>query len=284
MPSTVGTAGAQHGTLLRTRSWPQRGAGPPKAVILLVHGFGEHSGRYEHVGDGLAAAGYRVESYDLRGFGASGGRRTWVDAWSTVHDDLEGRLAAARAVADGRPVVLMAHSLGGLVALGYVIGPRPQPDLLVVSAPGLEDGLPAWKKRLALVLDRLTPGLRIDAGITRDVLASTPRSGFAYADDPLVESASTVHAGALSLREQARVRDAIDRLDHLPLPTLAVHGGDDSLVPPSASARLERLPEVTRIVYPGLRHETHNEAASTTVADIVRWLDEQLAVLESTHN
>ena len=284
MPSTVGTTRTPDGIDLRTRTWLAHGAGPPRAVVLIVHGFGEHSGRYEHVGDALADAGYRVESYDLRGFGASEGRRTWVDAWSTVHDDLEGRLAAAREVADGRPVVLMAHSLGGLIALGYVIDPRPKPDLLVVSAPGLEDGLPAWKKRLALLLDRVAPGLRIDAGIKRDVLATQPRPGFAYADDPLVENASTVHAGALSLREQGRVRDLLAGLDHLPTPTLAVHGADDVLVPPTASARLSRFPEVTRIVYPGLKHETHNEAASTTVADIARWLDEHVAVLESGHN
>lgn len=283
MASTVGTALAPDGTTLRTRSWSP-GVAAPKGVVLIVHGFGEHSGRYEHVGDGLAQSGFRVEAFDLRGFGASGGRRAWVDRWATVHDDVEARLRAAREIADGRPVVLMGHSLGGLIVLGYVIGDRPKPDLLVLSAPGLEDGLPTWKKRLALLLDRVAPTLRIDAGIKREVLATRPRSGFAYADDPLVEQASTVHSGAESLREQARVRDAIDDLDHLPLPTLAVHGTDDRLVPPFASARLERFPEVTRIVYPGLRHETHNEVDSTTVADIVRWLDQQLPVLESGHN
>ena len=130
----------------------------------------------------------------------------------------------------------------------------------------------------------VAPTLRIDAGIKREILTARPRPGFVYTDDPLVETTSTVHAGALSLHEQARVRELVDRLDHLPVPTLAIHGADDRLVPPTASARLERLPEVTRIVYPGLRHETHNEATSTTAADIVRWLDQQVAVLESLHN
>ena len=281
MPSTVGTAHATDGTELRTRSWRAHGAGPPRASIVLVHGVGEHSGRYEHVGDALAAAGFNVEAYDQRGFGGSGGRRAWVDTWAVVHDDLQGRLEAAREAANGRPVVLLGHSLGGLISLGYVLGERPLPDLLVVSAPGLEDRLPGWKKRLAFVLDRIAPGMRIDAGIKRGMLVSSARDGFQYADDPLVVTATTVHYGALGLAEQARVRELIGRTSHLPLPTLAVHGGDDPLVPPTASARLERLPEVTRIVYPGLRHETHNEAASTTVADIAGWLDQQVAGLES---
>ena len=284
MPATVGTARTADGIELRTRTWLALGAGPPRAAILIVHGFGEHSGRYEHVGDGLAAAGFRVESYDQRGTGASGGPRTWVDSWSTVHDDLERRLVAAREAADGRPVVLMGHSLGGLIVLGYVLAERPRPDLLVLSAPGLEDRIAGWRKRLAVLLDGLAPRLRVDAGIKRGVLATRPRDGFVYTDDPLVETKSTVHAGALSLREQARVIERLGSLDHLPMPTLAVHGADDVLVPPTASARLARFPEVTRIVYPGLKHETHNEAASTTVADIARWLDERIAVLESGHN
>ena len=284
MAATVGTAYAADGTELRTRTWQAQGSGAPRAVVLIVHGFGEHSGRYEHVGDGLATAGYRVESYDQRGTGASGGPRTWVDAWSTIHDDLEGRFLAAREAAEGRPVALMGHSLGGLTALGYVLSERPRPDLLILSAPGLEDRLAGWRKRLAMLLDGLAPRLRVDAGIKRGVLATRPRDGFVYTDDPLVETKSTVHAGALSLREQRRVVDLVGQLEHLPVPTLAIHGADDTLVPPTASGRLARFPEVTRIVYPGLKHETHNEAASTTVADIVRWLDQQVAVLESAHN
>ena len=280
----MGSARSTDGTELRTRRWRALGAGRPLAVVLLVHGFGEHSGRYEHVGDELAAVGFQVEAYDQRGFGGSTGRRAWVDSWSIVHQDLEERLAAATEDAAGRPVALYGHSLGGLIALGYTLAHRPKPDLLVLSAPGLEDRVAAWKKRLARILDRLAPTMRIAAGIDREVLATSPRPGFQYDDDPLVDTSSTVRFGTLVLAEQARLQAALERLDRLPVPTLAVHGGDDALVPPSASERLAHFPETTRIVYPGLRHETHNEATSTTVADVARWLDEQVAVLESRHN
>jgi alpha-beta hydrolase superfamily lysophospholipase len=284
MPSTIGTATMPDGTELRTRHWAAAGAGPGRAEVLIVHGVGEHSGRWEHVGEGLATAGFDVESYDQRGFGGSGGRRAWVDTWTTVHDDLEARLVAARTAANGHPVALYGHSLGGLIALGYTLADRPKPDLLILSAPGLEDRLAGWRKGLASTLDRLVPGLSISTGITAPMLAATPRAGFRYADDPLVLTGVTVHYAALGLAEQARVRGLVDGLDHLPVPTLAVHGAEDPIVPPSASARLVRLPEVTRIEYPGLRHETHNEAASRTVADIVTWLGDRLAVLESAHN
>src|SRR6476660_4161191 len=128
--STTGRATARDGTELVVRTWLP--VGEPWAVVLLVHGLAEHSGRYEHVGQQLAAAGLDVDAYDQRGFGGSAGRRAFVDRWSQNHDDLEERLAAVRSAAGGRPVGLLGHSLGGLIALGYVLAEpaRPLPDLL----------------------------------------------------------------------------------------------------------------------------------------------------------
>src|SRR5439155_5915515 len=122
------------GLTLRTYRWPTPGA--PRAHLLLVHGIAEHAGRYEHVGAHLAAAGIETHSFDQRGFGGSGGHRAYVDRWSQYHDDLEIRLAEVRAAAGGLPVVLYCHSMGGLVARGYVLSApaRPLPALLVLSA------------------------------------------------------------------------------------------------------------------------------------------------------
>ena len=93
--STTRTQTAADGTPILVRDWAA--VGEPWAHVLLVHGLAEHSGRYEHVGGWLADAGLDVTGYDLRGFGASGGRRAWADAWGRHHDDLEERLAAIRA-------------------------------------------------------------------------------------------------------------------------------------------------------------------------------------------
>ena len=149
MTSIVSRATTADGTDLLVRHWPVGGpgAGPPWASVLLVHGLGEHSGRYEHVGGQMAAAGLDVQSFDLRGNGGSGGRRGHLDRWSQFHDDLAERLEAVRLSAAGQPVVLYGHSMGGLIVLGYLLSARPKPDLAVVTAPGLDSTLATWKKR-----------------------------------------------------------------------------------------------------------------------------------------
>src|SRR5215212_3045082 len=119
MPSVTSHKKAADGTDLLVRAWPRIDgavsaageAGTPWASVLLVHGLGEHSGRYEHVGEQLTAAGLEVWAYDHRGMGGSAGRRGDVERWSLYHDDLAERLAQVRAGAGGRPVVLYSHSL-----------------------------------------------------------------------------------------------------------------------------------------------------------------------------
>src|SRR3990170_4306130 len=154
MASIRDGATTRDGIRLLTRHWT---AAAPRAGVLFVHGLGEHSGRWEHVGDQLAAAGLEAFGWDLRGFGASAGERAWVDRWSRFHDDVEDRLAAVRAALPGKPAILYGHSMGGLIALGYALSDRPRPDLLVLSAPGLADDLAAWKHAVAPILARIAP-------------------------------------------------------------------------------------------------------------------------------
>jgi alpha-beta hydrolase superfamily lysophospholipase len=263
---------------LLLRHWP---ATSPWALVLIVHGLGEHSGRYEHVGDQLAAAGLDVHAFDLRGQGGSGGRRGHVDRWSQVHDDLQERLLAVRAAAGGRPVVLYGHSMGGLVVLGYLLTERHAPDLVVVTAPGLDSTLAGWKKTLAPVLGRIVPTLAVPNGIDGRTLSRDPRVAEKVAADPACATASTTRFGAEAMAEQARVRRDYGRLA---LPTLVLHGLDDGLVPPAASERLATLPNVERRTYPGLRHELHNEPEGPQVIDeVIAWLRER-ATLESQPN
>jgi len=276
MASTTGWIQARDGTDLLARRWPAGSAGDgawagiPWASVLLVHGLAEHSGRYEQVGAQLAVAGFDVYSYDQRGFGASGGRPGHVDRWSEYHDDLEDRLAAVRASAAGRPIILYGHSLGGLIALGYVLSDRPGPDLLVLSAPSIASTIPVWKKVLARVLGRIAPTLSVANGVAGDILSRDPTVAERYLADPLNRHRSTTRFGAEALGEQRRVLGALSRLD---LPTLVIHGGDDRLVPTASSERLAALARVTRVVHPGLRHETHNEPeAPAVIAGVIAWL------------
>jgi alpha-beta hydrolase superfamily lysophospholipase len=203
MPSLIGRAVTTDGTELLTRHWP---AADPWAAVLIVHGLGEQSGRYEHVGEHFAAAGIDTYAYDHRGNGGSSGRRGDIDRWSRYHGDLEERLAAVREAADGRPVVLYAHSMGGLVAAGYLLSDRPRPDLTVLTAPGLDSTLPGWKKRLAPVLARVVPTLSVPNGVRSETLSRDPEVGQRVKADSSNVRTSTARFGAEALAEQARVR------------------------------------------------------------------------------
>jgi alpha-beta hydrolase superfamily lysophospholipase len=272
------TAVAPDGTAILTRHWPAGpGLGSPRpwAHVLLVHGLGEHSGRYEHVGAQLAAAGLDVHAYDHRGNGASGGTRGHVDRWSRLHDDLAWRHAAVRGAAGGRPVVLYGHSMGGLVVAGYCLAARPRPDAVVLSSPGLDSTLAAWKKALAALAGRFLPRVSIPNGVDPATLSRDPSVGARLAADPRCVTTSTLGFGAEGLREQARVRAAAS--GGLGPPTLVLHGEDDGLVPVGATSVFEGAPRTTRRTFPGLRHELHNEPEGPAIVDgVVTWLRAQL--------
>jgi alpha-beta hydrolase superfamily lysophospholipase len=281
MPSIVSHVRTADGADLLVRHWPadeadagSAWAGSPWASVLLVHGLGEHSGRYEHVGDQMAAAGLDVQAYDQRGAGGSGGRRGHVDRWSEQHDDLESRLRAVGVSAGGRPIVLYGHSLGGLIVSGYLLTDRPKPDLAIVSAPALDSTLASWKKALAPILGRVMPTLAVPNGVDGSTLSRDPSVAAKLVADPLSTKASTARFGSEALAEQARVRR-----DHasLAVPTLVLHGLDDGLVPASASEVFASLPNVERRTYPGLRHELHNEPEGPMIIDeMIAWIRDAL--------
>jgi alpha-beta hydrolase superfamily lysophospholipase len=284
MPSIVRHVPAADGTDLLVRHWPideaEAGgawAGPTWGSVLLVHGLGEHSGRYEDVGDHLTGTGLDVAAYDHRGMGGSGGRRGDVERWSQYHDDLGERLAAVRAGAGGRPVVLHGHSLGGLICAGYLLSDRPKPDLAVLTSPALDSALPGWKKWMAPVVARVAPTFEIKNAIDGSTLSRDPSVAARTVDDPLCVKVSTARFGAEALAEQARVRR--ESAKGFGRPTLVLHGEDDGLVPVSASAVLDGAPGVERRTYPGLRHELHNEPEGPAIIDeVIAWIRERATI------
>jgi len=269
MSALPGSPGAD-GTPLHVRRWPP--TGEPWATVLMVHGIGEHSGRYERTGRLMAEAGLDVHAFDIRGHGLSGGRRVYVRRWEDFLDDLEVRLRAVRE--PGRPLVLFGHSMGALIALTYACSDRPAPDLLVLSAPPLGAAVPVWQRSLAPILSRLAPTLVLANPISGDQLSRDPAVGTAYFADPLVQPRSTARLGAELLKAMKRGRAGLGRLN---VPTLVIHGGADTLVPTRVSEPLAAIPGVERRVLPGLRHETLNEPEGPqVVAAIVEWLRAQV--------
>jgi alpha-beta hydrolase superfamily lysophospholipase len=278
--STVGAvsfARARDGLQLRTYSWPA--VGTPRAHLLLVHGIAEHAGRYPHVALQLANAGIATHSYDQRGFGGSGGHRAYVDRWSQYHDDVEDRLAEVRSGADRLPVVLYGHSMGGLIALGYVLAdpPRPLPDLLILSAPAIDAVIPAWKRGLADILARTVPRFAVANTFPKGALSADPAVEAAYLADSIAVHRTTARLGVALLREQDRVKSVLARGGRLPVTTYVLHGADDPIVPEWASRSLEGRANVTRRVYEGLHHETHNEPSGAAVInDTIAWIVRQV--------
>jgi len=271
------TAIIDHGTTrdgliqLRRRWKP---SGTARAAVLLLHGIAEHSGRYEKVGDQLSAAGFDVVAVDHRGYGQTGGRRGHVDTWSQFLDDIEDQLAEVRSI--GLPTILLGHSLGGLMAASYCVDDRPLPDLLVLSGPAFDpgDSVGPVLRLFAPVVARLFPHMELKDKGDPALLSVDPKVGEVFYADPLRVANPTASLGRAILGAIDSTRSRVVRLS---IPTLVMHGGDDALVPTESSEILEGLPEVTRIVYPGLRHEIFNEPSGhEVVSEMIAWIEDQL--------
>lgn len=250
------------------REWDP--SGEPIGDVVLVHGIGEHSGRYAQTGSWLAEAGYRVRAFDLLGHGASSGPRGDIARWTLFLDQVEGHLRAMRT--EGRSLVLFGHSMGGLIATEYVISERLQPDLLVLSAPALLGGA-KWQRTLAPFVGRAFPALSLPTTVRGDQLSRDPAVGEAYKADPLNLFKATARLGAHIFASQDRLAPLLSRIA---VPTYVFQGGDDTLVPPEASQLLLGLPGVERRLFPGLRHETLNEPEGREVmGEVLSWLKDR---------
>lgn len=267
--STTELAATRDGLTQLRRYWK---VADPKAAVLLVHGIGEHSGRYEHVGGFLAARGFDVLGFDNRGFGQSGGRRAFVNSFDEYLDDVEDLMANRREL--GVPVVLLGHSLGGLIGATYLASSRPAPDLGVLSAPALAAIIPRWRRVLAPILSRIAPKLFLKSKIEGELLSRDTEVQDKYLTDPLVIAGSTAGLGAAILRTMT---DTTDRVAAITVPTYVLHGAEDRLVPPSASAPLAALSNVTYRLWDGLRHECFNEPEQVEVMTaMAEWLETKL--------
>ena len=265
------------GTRLFRRSWLPR---QPLRKLALVHGFAEHSGRYDHVGAWFAARDFAVHGYDHRGHGRSDGARGHVDSFSQLLDDLESFLDQVRRESPELPLVLMGHSLGGLVVATLLV--ERKPDLLgaVISAPPLElgPGVSRLRLRLASTLRRFAPRLRLRAGIDSRDLSRDPEVVRGYDDDPLVFKHATASFGAEAL-------DAVTRTSRAGMqvqtPLLLLHGEADRVCPPRGSRAFHNQLRGSGhglCVYPMLRHEILNEPEQEQVfEDVLTWVLEREA-------
>jgi alpha-beta hydrolase superfamily lysophospholipase len=250
----------------------------PRRLLVLVHGFAEHSGRYEHVGRWFAARGFAVHAYDQRGHGRSEGDRGHVERFDDVLDDLERLLDLVRREHPGLPAFVVGHSMGGLEVAAWVSGRRPDIAGAVTSGAALEVAeVPSPVQRAALrVMRRLRPKARLDRPIAPEALSRDPEVGRAYQSDPLVFQYMTLSLAAALFGAGRRALAEASRTE---VPMLLLHGEDDPLIPASASRRFFEQLDPSRSelrIYPGLRHEIFNEPEQEQVfGDVLAWIEKR---------
>lgn len=269
---------APDGETLALRHLPAAGAA--RAVVVLVHGLGEHAGRYRALAERLHRWGFAVCAYDHHGHGESTGARGGLPGELRLVDDLALVIDEARRANPGLPLVLLGHSLGGLVAASLVArGVRPV-EGLVLSSPGLDPGLSGFQKGLLALLPRIAPNLRVGNGLDDKHLSHDRAVVQAYRDDPLTHDRIGSRLARFLAYEGASVQQAAARW---PVPTLLIYAGDDRLVLPAASRAFAAAAAPSGMVeaqcFESLYHEIFNELdAEPVFAALQRWLDKRFAL------
>jgi alpha-beta hydrolase superfamily lysophospholipase len=272
-PSLVtGKFKTEPGRHLFYRRWIPNG--PSKGTIVIAHGLGEHSGRYVHVGDFFARAGFTAFAFDLRGHGSSEGRPTFIRRYQDYLDDLESVITQ---LGRPEPLILFGHSLGGQLVLAYgQSGANPATGYIAASPwLGLSRPPPIWLEGAARLLNLVLPGWRFPTGIESDdnsrdqaLLNSFPDSDKGH--------------GFITVRTYLEIIKTNRQLMAHPsanAPVLLTHGEVDSVTSIEATrAYFEELlaPSKTFISYPEARHELHNDLIRATVLkDYLEWTQAQ---------
>lgn len=273
--STLSTFVALDGDNLAVQDWPLASQQVLRGVVLLVHGLGEHAGRYDHLAGQLNDWGFAVRGYDQYGHGESGGPRGGLPTDSRLLDDLTDIVDSTRSrMGPHTPLILLGHSMGGLVAARFVaLGLRPV-QALVLSSPALDPGLNAIQKLLLAVLPKIAPNLRIGNGLDASLISHDPAVVAAYQADKLVHD-------RVSARLARFIADGgpatLAQAASWSVPTLLLYAGADRLVNPAGSRAFAAAAPKTVLsahCFEALYHEIFNELdAAPVFAELKKWLD-----------
>jgi len=257
------------------QSWAPDGT--PKASINLIHGLGEHSGRYHRWGSLFAEQGYVLTAMDLFGNGKTEGKLGHVQSYQLLLDQVDLMLEKSEENFPGVPRILYGHSMGGNIAINYAISKDPPVSGLIASSPWLQLVFPvsAIERIFSRVANSLAPGLRIKAkGLGAEKLSQDPEHWADVRSDPLVHR-------KISARYVYEIMNkgeyAIKNANKINKPFLLMHGNADEITSHLASKDLAaNASEWTELkIWEGLRHETHNELEYKEVFKfIMKWIEE----------
>lgn len=268
--TTTGSIESADGTKLAYRAWPK----PGKVALAVVHGLGEHAGRYERFADGMARHGMGTYALDLRGHGKSPGQRGHVDSWSQWTDDVSAFVSHIESIA-GADVVPVGHSFGGVALLSTVLaGKLPKTRRFVVSSPALKLKLAVagWKLTFGPIASKIVPRLALANEIDPKTVSRIPEVVEAYKNDPLVHNKISTRMGA---EWQDATRDILSRAGQIKVPFLILAGTDDALIDPAGSRELhERAKSMSELrMLEGRFHEPFNDLGSDQVFQLIAdWL------------
>ena len=266
------------GARLHCKAWLP--GGRPKAIVLLVHGYAEHLGRYEHVAARLNRSGYGVYAVDHWGHGRSDGVPGFVPAFSVYVDGVEALLAQVKTLQPAAPRILLGHSMGGLIAATTLLRGQHEFVGAVLSGPAIKAAQepPALTIAIAKLLSRIVPQLGV-LQLDGSLVSRDPQVVAAYRADPLV------YRGKVGARLGAELFAAMNEVQanaaRITLPILLLHGAQDGLAAPAGSEFLHQhvgSTDKTLNLYPGLYHEIFNEPEQQLVlGDMVAWIDGHVA-------
>jgi acylglycerol lipase len=250
----------------------------PRAAIALVHGLGEHSGRYNYVAAKLTQSGYGVVALDHRGHGQSGGKRGHFSSIENVEDDIQNLIQETSARFPQLPVFLYGHSLGAMLSLYFGFSRKAALKGIIATSPFLAAGAPISPAKLAFgkILYNILPSMTLPNGLDLECLSHNPQIKKAYIDDPLVHEQISARLGIDMIKTGTWL--GLQEIP-FPYPLLLMQGSEDSIVSPQATrAFAEKLKgDVTFRLWPGMYHELHNEIVRDQVLDcILEWLEQKL--------
>ena len=253
--------------------------GPPRAIIAIVHGIGDHSGRYNNVIQPMVSNDYGVYGYDLRGHGKSPGQRGHINAWKEYRLDLLSFIQMIKGQQSGLPIFLLGHSMGALIALDFMVSEREALAGAIISGAPIEPvGIAKpYLVALAHVLSRIYPKFSLDLGLDQDAISRQPSVVKAYQDDPLVYGKVSARWGIESLRTVESVKG---QAGNIAIPILMVHGEADRLNSEEGAKKFFdqiQFQDKEFIGYVESYHEVHNDLEyERMVRDILDWLQRHI--------
>jgi len=276
MNENEGTFSSFDGTRIFFREWTTK---EPLANILVIHGLGEHSGRYSILANDFQHAGFNVFSFDLRGHGKSAGKRGHIMNFNEYLYDVDNfkQMLIKRS---SKPLFILGHSMGGLIAMNFAIKNPTNIQGLITSSPlfKIRVKVPEWKKKLGVFLSNRIPFLSMSNEVNPDYLSHAQRVVQAYINDPLVHTKVTARWFTEVTKAMEETQKICSRLN---IPVLMLHGGNDLLTDPKGSEDIFSLLTVsdkTLKIYDGFYHEIYNEIErDKPVNDTIEWIKKRLA-------